>query len=55
MYKCEMCGAVFDEPLIKEGYEPMPDFFYEPFGEPLCPICGQPYFKEMDGKDERSD
>ena len=49
MYKCEMCGVEFDYPLIKEGYEPMPDCFYERFRTvPLCPYCGSPYINEFE-------
>ena len=49
MYKCEMCGVEFDRPLTKTGYEPRPDCFYERFKEEvLCPVCGQPYFNEIE-------
>ena len=48
MYKCEMCGVEFDRPLAKTGYEPRPDCFYERFKEVLCPVCGQPYFNEIE-------
>lgn len=48
MYKCEMCGVEFDRPLTKTGYEPRPDCFYERFKEVLCPVCGQPYFNEIE-------
>lgn len=58
MYRCEICGAVFDRPLINEYYEPRPDCFYERFKQMLCPICGQAYFdeiKEDNHADEDSD
>ena len=48
MYKCEMCGVEFDRPLTKTGYEPRPDCFYERFRTVLCPVCGQPYFNEIE-------
>ena len=41
MYRCEICGAVFDRPLVNEYYEPRPDCFYERFKQLLCPVCGQ--------------
>lgn len=48
MYKCEICGLLFDDPMVREGYEPRPDCFYERFKEVLCPSCGQPYFNEVE-------
>lgn len=55
MYRCEICGAVFDRPLINEYYEPRPDCFYERFKQVLCPTCGQAYFNEIkENEDERT-
>ena len=48
MYKCEMCGVEFDRPLTKTGYELRQDCFYERFRTVLCPVCGQPYFNEIE-------
>ena len=48
MYKCEMCGFTFEKPYINQGYEPMPDCFYERFKDVICPYCGSPYFNEME-------
>ena len=60
MFKCDICGAVFDRPRIHEGYDPMPDCNYERFKQVLCPVCGQPYFNEIEedsinGNDENPD
>ena len=48
MYKCEMCGFTFEKPYINQGYEPMPDCFYERFKDVICPYCGSPYFNEIE-------
>jgi rubrerythrin len=47
MYKCDICGTEFDDPLRRASMEPMPDGWYEPQSTELCPICGEPYFKEV--------
>lgn len=53
MFRCEVCGLVFDRPFVKEYSEPRPDCFRERFKEVLCPGCGQPYFNELEeGEDE---
>lgn len=52
MYRCEICGLVFDQPTIKEWSEPRPDCFRERFKEVLCPGCGQPYFNELEESED---
>lgn len=47
MYKCEICGAVFDEPLR----EPAGDFMGNPMVHNVCPECGEDYFEEADNED----
>ena len=56
MFLCEICGAVFDQSFIKEWSEPMADCFRERFKQVLCPICGEPYFNEVEaiGDDYKS-
>lgn len=48
MYKCEICGVVFAEPYIREYSDPRPDGFWEHFKQVLCPVCFEPYFKELE-------
>ena len=52
MFRCEVCGLVFDQPFVKEHSEPRPDCFRERFKEVLCPICGQPYFNELEESED---
>lgn len=52
MYRCDMCGSVFDRPFVKEYSEPRPDCFRERFKEVLCPICWQPYFNELEESED---
>ena len=52
MFRCEVCGLVFDRPFVKEYSEPRPDCFRERFKEVLCPICGQPYFNELEESED---
>lgn len=47
MYKCVICGTEFDDPHRRTSMEPMPDGWCEPQYIELCPICGEPYFKEV--------
>jgi rubredoxin len=47
MYKCDICGLVFDEPYIKQWSDTRPDCFRERFKQVLCPGCFGPYFDEM--------
>lgn len=54
MYKCEICGMIFDEPHIREYSEPRPDGFREHFKQVLCPACFEPYFKEINREDDES-
>ena len=54
MYRCDMCGAVFDRPLVQEGSDHRPDCFRERFKQLLCPVCGQGYFDEIK-EDENAD
>lgn len=42
-YRCEWCGAVFDEPL----HEPAGDFMYNPMVHDVCPECGNDDFEEV--------
>lgn len=48
VYKCEICGMVFDEPYIREYKDPRPDGFWERFKQVLCPSCFLPYFHEIE-------
>ena len=44
MYKCEWCGAEFDEPdEIPDGW-----FAYNPMVHLVCPECGEDQFYEME-------
>ena len=52
MYRCDMCGAVCDRPLVQEGSDHRPDCFQERFKEVLFPICGQPYFNELEESED---
>lgn len=52
MYRCEICGLVFDRPIVKEWSEPRPDCFRERFKEVLCPGCGHPYFNEVEESED---
>ena len=52
MFRCEVCGLVFDRPFVKEYSEPRPDCFRERFKEVLCPGCGQPYFNEEEKSED---
>lgn len=55
MFRCEICGLVFDRPTIKEWSEPRPDCFRERFKQVLCPSCGLPHFNEVTEEDEHGD
>lgn len=48
MFRCEICGLVFERPTVKEWSEPRPDCFLERFKEVLFPGCWQPYFNELE-------
>lgn len=48
MFRCEMCGAVFDLPLVLNHLDPRPDCFMERFREVQCPYCNGPYFNEFE-------
>lgn len=48
MFRCEICGLVFERPTVKEWSEPRPDCFRERFKQVLCPGCRQPYFNELE-------
>ena len=52
MYRCDMCGAVFGRPFVKEHSEPRPDCFRERFKEVSCPYCGGPYFSELEESED---
>ena len=52
MFRCEVCGLVFDRPFVEECSEPHPDCFRERFKEFLCPGCGQPYFNELEESED---
>lgn len=55
MYKCEICGLVFDEPYIDEYSEPRPDGFRERFRIVSCPACFEPYFREIESEESEDD
>ena len=40
MYICEICGNVFDEPVVRSWLNYHGEGMYEPYGEELCPDCG---------------
>ena len=47
MYRCEMCGERFDEPLILRGTEdPDGEGRRERSRRVLCPWCESPYYEE---------
>lgn len=48
MYRCEICGAEFDEPYVRVGNEHMPDCWMERWKQVLCPVCFEPYFNEIE-------
>ena len=54
MFRCEVCGLVFDRPFVKEHSEPRPGpgCFRERLKEVLCPRCGQPYFNELEESED---
>ena len=52
MYRCDMCGVVFDRPLVQEGSDPRLDCFRERFKLVLCPYCGGPYFNELEESED---
>ena len=54
MFRCEVCGLVFDRPFVKEYSETRqgPGCFRERFKEVLCPGCGQPYFNEEEESED---
>lgn len=52
MYRCEICGLVFDRPTVKEWSEPRPDCFRERLKEVLCLGCGYPYFNELEENED---
>ena len=52
MFRCEICGLVFDRPTVKEWSEPRPDCFRERFKEASCPYCGGPYFNELEESED---
>ena len=52
MFRCEVCGLVFDRPFVKEYSEPRPDCFRERFKEVSCPYCGGPYFNELEESED---
>ena len=54
MYRCETCGASFDQPFIKISAEIIDwDGNREKHKKVVCPICFLLYFKEE--TDERTD
>ena len=52
MFRCEICGLVFDRPTVKEWSEPRPDCFRERFKEVSCPYCGGPHFNELEDESD---
>ena len=48
MFRCEMCGAVFDRSLVLNHLDPRPDCFMERIREVQCPYCNGPYFNEFE-------
>lgn len=52
MFRCDICGLVFDQPTIKEWSDHRPDCFRERFKHVLCPGCGYPYFNELEESED---
>lgn len=46
MYICEICGARFDEPVIRTWKEPMPDGYFERNRSESCPHLREPVFSQ---------
>lgn len=55
MFRCEICGAEFDTPYIRQGFEHMPDCWAERWKQVLCPVCFEPYFDEIEEGAEEDD
>lgn len=47
MYRCEICGTIFDAPYTRETSDHRPDGYREKSKSVLCPACFEPYFKEI--------
>lgn len=54
MYRCDLCGAEFDQPVFRRWSEARPDGFREPFCLAVCHRCGaeEQYFEEVMEDDE---
>lgn len=54
LYKCDDCGAVFDEPDEFSWREEMSGdgWAWQTFTERYCPICGSQDFDRYYGEDE---
>lgn len=55
MYRCDICGVVFDEPFTQQKLENLDgENGWERQFIRVCPICGSTYFNETeDTEDER--
>lgn len=55
MFKCRCCGAIFEEPYVREWSEAR-EFWgsvcYEEFREETCPECGDYDFIEYNEDEE---
>lgn len=47
MWKCDECGEEFDEPIVREYYEPMPDGYHEKHVICYCPMCNSEFVSEV--------
>lgn len=43
MFICDECGALFEDPVLEEYDEPMPDGFKEHWTVLHCPECGSAF------------
>ena len=50
MYRCEWCGAEFEEPIFVVEEKSV---YYGDMGRELCPECGEDQFEELEDNDER--
>ncbi len=47
-YLCENCGALFDEPECKCWRESHGEGIVEDWEIPVCPVCGDEDFEEIE-------
>ena len=53
MYKCEICGVVFDKPIVRQWTEDLTgEGHLEKWRSESCPICGEGYFHEIEEEED---